>query len=55
MGTTRVQWKKAVETNTPMQEVDEDSKMTPSEVGTEDLDLRDIVEREGIDLLNILE
>jgi hypothetical protein len=29
--------------------------MTPSEVGTEDPDIRDIVEREGIDLLNILE
>jgi hypothetical protein len=29
--------------------------MTPSEVGMEDLDLRDIVEREGIDLPNILE
>jgi hypothetical protein len=29
--------------------------MTPSEVGTEDPYLRDIVEREGIDILNILE
>jgi hypothetical protein len=29
--------------------------MTPSEVGIEDPDLRDIVEREGIDLLNILD
>jgi hypothetical protein len=29
--------------------------MAPREVGTKDLDLRDIVEREGIDLLNILE
>jgi hypothetical protein len=29
--------------------------MTPSEVGTEDPDLRDIMEREGIDLPNILE
>jgi len=29
--------------------------MTPSEVGIEDPDLRDIMEREGIDLLNILE
>ena len=29
--------------------------MTKSEVGTEDSDLRDIVEREGIDLPNILE
>jgi len=44
-----------IETNTPMQEVDGDSKMTPSEVGTKDLDLRDIMEREGIVLLNILE
>jgi hypothetical protein len=41
--------------NTPMQEVDEDAEMTPSEVGTEDHDIRDIVEREGIDLWNILE
>ena len=29
--------------------------MTPSEVGTKDPDLRDIVEREGIYLSNILE
>jgi hypothetical protein len=41
--------------NTPMQEADGDVEMTPSEVGTEDHDLRDIVEREWIDLLNILE
>jgi hypothetical protein len=41
--------------NTPMQEVDGDAEMTPSEVGMEDSDLRDIVEREGIDLPNILE
>jgi hypothetical protein len=41
--------------NTPMHEGDGDSEMTPSEVGTEDPDLRDIVEREGIDLQNILE
>ena len=41
--------------NTPMQEVDEDSKMTPSEVGTKDPNLKDIVEREGIYLPNILE
>jgi hypothetical protein len=41
--------------NTPMQEKDGDVEMTPSEVGTEDPDLRDIVEREGIDLPNILE
>jgi hypothetical protein len=41
--------------NTPMQEVDRDAETTPSEVGMEDPDLRDIVEREGIDLPNILE
>ena len=41
--------------NTPMQEADRDAEMTPSEVGIEDLDLKDIVEREGINLLNILE
>jgi hypothetical protein len=29
--------------------------MTPREVGTEYPDLRDLVEREGIDLSNILE
>ena len=38
-----------------MQEVDGDSEMTPSEVGTKDPNLRDIMEREGIDLSNILE
>ena len=38
-----------------MQEVDGYSQMTPSEVGTEDRYLRDIMEREVIDLLNILE
>jgi hypothetical protein len=36
--------------NTPMQEAEGDAEMTPSEVGTEDPDLRDLVEREGIDL-----
>jgi hypothetical protein len=41
--------------NIPMQEAEEDVEMTPSEVGTEDHDLKDLVEREGIDLLNILE
>jgi hypothetical protein len=41
--------------NTPMQEIDGDVEMTPSEVGTEDPDLKDLVEREGIDLTNILE
>jgi hypothetical protein len=43
------------EDKTPMQEEEGDVEMTPSEVGTEDLDLRDLVEREGIDLPNILE
>jgi hypothetical protein len=43
------------DSNTPMQEADGDAEMTPSEVGTEDPDLRDIVERERIDLPNILE
>jgi hypothetical protein len=38
-----------------MQEADEDVKMTPSEVGMKDPNLKYIVEREGIDLLNILE
>jgi hypothetical protein len=42
------------DTNTPMQEAVGDSEMTPSEVGIEDPYLRDIVEREGIDLPNIL-
>jgi hypothetical protein len=41
--------------NTPMQEAEGDAEMTPSEVGTEDPDLRDLVEREGIDIPNILE
>jgi hypothetical protein len=41
--------------NTPMQEGDGDSEMTPSEVRTEDPDLHDIMEREGIDLQNILD
>jgi hypothetical protein len=41
--------------NTPMQEENRDLEMTPSEVGIEYPDLRDIVEREGIDLSNILE
>jgi hypothetical protein len=43
------------DTPTPMQKPNIDTKMTPSEVGIEDPDLKDIVEREGIDLLNILE
>jgi hypothetical protein len=41
--------------NTPMQEAEGDAEMTPREVGTKDPDLRDLVEREGIDLPNILE
>jgi hypothetical protein len=41
--------------NTPMQEAEGDAEMTPSEVSTEDPELRDLVEREGIDLTNILE
>jgi len=41
--------------NTPMQEADGDAEMTPSEVGIGDPNLREIVEREGIDLPNILE
>ena len=40
---------------TPMQEVEGDAEMIPSEVGTKDPDLRDLVERGGIDLSNILE
>ena len=41
--------------NTTMQDAKGYAEMTPSEVGTEDPDLRDLVEREGIDLMNILE
>jgi hypothetical protein len=41
--------------NTAMQDAEGDVEMTSSEVGTEDPDLRDLVEREGIDLSNILE
>jgi hypothetical protein len=43
------------EDNTAMQDAEGDAEMTPSEVGTEDPDLRDLVEREGIDLPHILE
>jgi hypothetical protein len=43
------------EDNTTMQDAKGDAKMTPSEVDTEDPDLRDLVEREGIDLPHILE
>ena len=38
-----------------MKKADRDSEMNPSEVGTEDPDLIDIVRREGIDLPNTLE
>jgi hypothetical protein len=43
------------EDNTAMQDAEGDVEMTPSEVGIEDPDLRDLVEREGIDLPHILE
>jgi hypothetical protein len=38
-----------------MKEEKGDVEMTPSEVGIEDNDPRDLVERDGIDLPNILE
>ena len=41
--------------NTAMQDAEGVAEMTQSKVGTKDPDLRDLVEREGIDLLNILE
>ena len=41
--------------NTPMQDAEGEVEMTPSKVGIEDPELRDLVEREGIDLTNILE
>jgi hypothetical protein len=41
--------------NTVMQDAEGDAEITPSKVGTKDPDLRDLVEREGIDLPNILE
>jgi hypothetical protein len=41
--------------NTPMQEAEGNAEMTPSEVGTKDPELKDLVEMEGIDLTNILE
>ena len=44
-----------IDDNTPMQDVEGEVEMTPSEVGTEDSELRDLVEREGIDLMNTLE
>jgi hypothetical protein len=53
-GTTTPMDVETRDANTLMQEADRDTKMTPSEVGTEDPDLRYFVEREGIYLLNIL-
>jgi hypothetical protein len=41
--------------NTAMQDGEGDAEMTLREVGTKYPDLRDLVEREGIDLSNILE
>jgi hypothetical protein len=41
--------------NTPMQEAEGEAEMTPSEVGIEDTELGELDEREGIDLVNILE
>jgi hypothetical protein len=41
--------------NTPMQEAKGDAEMTPREVGTKYPELKDLVEREGIYLMNILE
>jgi hypothetical protein len=41
--------------NTPMQDIEGEVEMTPIKVGTEDPELKDLVEREGIDLTNILE
>jgi hypothetical protein len=43
------------ENNTAMQDTEGDAEMTPSEVGTKDPDLKDLVEREEIDLPHILE
>ena len=41
--------------NTPMKEAEGYVEMNPSEVGTKDPNLIDLMEREGIDLPNILE
>jgi hypothetical protein len=41
--------------NTPMQDAEGEVEMTSREVGTEYPELRDLVEREGIDIMNILE
>ena len=38
-----------------MQEAEGEAEMTSSEVDIEDPELRDLVEREGIDLTNILD
>jgi hypothetical protein len=42
-------------TTPPMEEAEGDAEMTPREVGTKYSKLRDLVERKGIDLMNILE
>jgi hypothetical protein len=48
-------WKEKPEMPTPpCRRLTRDAEMTPSEVGTKDHDLRDILESEGIDLSNIL-
>jgi hypothetical protein len=47
--------KETKDDNTTMKDAEGDAEMTTSEVGTEDPDLRDLVEREGIYLPNILE
>jgi hypothetical protein len=44
-----------IDNNTPMQDVEGEVEMKLREVGTEDTELKDLVEREGIDLTNILE
>jgi hypothetical protein len=44
-----------IDDNTLMQEAKGDAEMTPSEVSTEDTYLKDLMEKEGIDLSNILE
>jgi hypothetical protein len=41
--------------NTPIQEAEAEGEMTPSKVGIEYLELKDHVEREGINITNILE
>jgi len=41
--------------NTPMKDTEGEVEMKLNKVGTKDLELRDLVEREGINLMNILE